>query len=105
MNIYTIVPRSGSHCRGGDHRRVTYTQHQLRRHLVLKHLSEPNIAYIHEQTRMNMNNSDICVIASIKEVLYTIARTRSLDFALSLSDQILLVQKSVPAPFQIKAFL
>lgn len=54
---------------------------------------------------MNMNNSDICVIASIKEVLYTKARTRSLNFALSLSDQILLVQKSVPAPFQIKAFL
>lgn len=54
---------------------------------------------------MNMNNSGICVIASIKEVLYTKARTRSLNFALNLLDQILLVQKSVPAPFQLKAFL
>lgn len=54
---------------------------------------------------MNMNNSGICVIASIKEVLYTKARTRSLHFALNLLDQILLVQKSVPAPFQLKAFL
>ena len=36
--------------------------------------------HIRRQTRMNMNNSGICVIASIKEVLYTKARTRSLNF-------------------------